>query len=329
MAYTRVRDSSLSGKQRAPIFSCRGDSDYDSYHGSRHGRLRDVPPFLQDRSRCGSTHRLLGIAFFSYGHIYIALGERADHRLLFGLVVPTVLALGALVRGRPELARRLGTILNFGSLVLVATPIYRLALSLFAASSLQMSQVSQEFAGLDERIAEAKMEISPDELPDIYFIVLDEYPSSGSPADFDNDEFVHELEGRGFFVASKARSNYINSRESIPSSLNMKYVDESAAKEHKNQLYRMADTHMLGQILNTLGYQYIHVSSGWLVTSTNSNADLVVDFTPSGRVISGPDAQSLVLVRQSQKIAKQIHYSAPANHRGQALPITCIQHGNS
>ena len=58
VADTRVRDSSLSGKQRAPTFSCRGDSDYDSYHGSRHGRLRDVPPFLQDRSRCGSTHRV-------------------------------------------------------------------------------------------------------------------------------------------------------------------------------------------------------------------------------------------------------------------------------
>ena len=237
---------------------------------------------------------LLGIAFFSYGHIYIALGERADHRLLFGLVVPTVLALGALVRGRPELARRLGTILNFGSLVLLAAPVYQIALPFYAASFPQVDELSRESVGFDRRVAEAKAKFPPDKLRDIYFIVLDEYPRSGSPEHFDNSAFVQELENRGFYVAPQARSNYLYTIFSIPSSLNMRYVGEDNKRDQQetNRLLKQAADHTLGRILKTLGYKYVHVSSGWAVTITNSNADLVVDFTPSGRVISGTDTRA-------------------------------------
>ena len=237
---------------------------------------------------------LLGIAFFSYGHIYVALGERADHRLLFGLGVPIVLGVGALVRGRPELARRLGTILNFGSLVLLAAPVYQIALPFYAASFPQVDELSRESVGFDRRVAEAKAKFPPDKLRDIYFIVLDEYPRSGSPKHFDNSAFLQELENRGFYVAPQARSNYISSILSIPSFLDMEYVgdDSSADDAESRRLFEMADNHRLGRILKTLGYKYVHVSSGWLVTSTNSNADLVVDFTPSGRVISGTDTRA-------------------------------------
>ena len=237
---------------------------------------------------------LLGTAFFSYGHIYIALGERADHRLLFGLVVPTVLALGALVRGRPELARRLGTILNFGSLVLLAAPVYQIALPFYAASFPQVDELSRESVGFDRRVAEAKAKFPPDKLRDIYFIVLDAYPRSGSPEHFDNSAFVQELENRGFYVAPQARSNYLYTISSIPSSLNMRYVGEGNKRDQQetNRLLKQAVDHTLGRILKTLGYKYVHVSSGWAVTSTNSNADLVVDFTPSGRVISGADTRA-------------------------------------
>ena len=237
---------------------------------------------------------LLGIAFFSYGHIYIALGERADDRYLLGLGTSLVLSLGALVSTRPELARRLGTILNFGSLVLLAAPVYQIALPFYAASFPQVDELSRESVGFDRRVAEAKAKFPPDKLRDIYFIVLDEYPRSGSPEHFDNSAFVQELENRGFYVAPQARSNYRRTTFSIPSALNMEYVGDgsSADDAESRRLFEMADNHRLGRILKTLGYKYVHVSSGWLATSTNSNADLVVDFTPSGRVISGTDTRA-------------------------------------
>ncbi len=127
---------------------------------------------------------LLGIAFFSYGHVYLAIGDHADDRYLLGLGVPIVLGVGALVRGRPELARRLGTILNFGSLVLLAAPVYQIALPFYAASFPQVDELSRESVGFDRRVAEAKAKFPPDKLRDIYYIILDKYPRSGSPPEF-------------------------------------------------------------------------------------------------------------------------------------------------
>ena len=70
---------------------------------------------------------LLGIAFFSYGHINVALGDHADDRYLFGLFAPTVLGLGALVLVLPERAQRIGLILNYASLVLAVLPAYQIS----------------------------------------------------------------------------------------------------------------------------------------------------------------------------------------------------------
>ena len=232
---------------------------------------------------------LLGIAFFSYGHIYLALGERADDRYLMGLGASVVVGLGALAVRRAEFARRIGSILSFASVVLLAAPLYQIAVHLYAATPSPTGELSQESVDLDERVAEARARITENELRDIYYIILDKYPRSGSPPEFDNSEFVNELEARGFYVASKARSNYLWTHFSIPSSLNMHYMDyEYLIRGHAahRRLLAQVDDHMLGQILTTIGYRYVHVSSGFEFTETSRNADLVVDFAPSGRLLS-------------------------------------------
>jgi hypothetical protein len=65
--------------------------------------------------------------------------------------------------------------------------------------------------------------------PDIYYIVLDAYGRQDRLREFfgyDNEPFLRELEKRGFFVARKARSNYVQTVLSLGSSLNMTYLDE-------------------------------------------------------------------------------------------------------
>ena len=250
---------------------------------------------------------LLGIAFFSYGHVYIALGDHADDRYLLGLGIPIVLGLLMFVRRRPEPAHKIGTILNFACLALVAVSTYRIAISLLSASSLEIREPSEGFAGLDERVAEAKVQFSGDELRDIYYIILDEYPRSGSPPEFDNSEFVQELESRGFYVAGQARSNYDRSSFSIPSSLNMEYIqDFNEHDQYTSPLLReMADDHNLGRIVKALGYKYLHVSSGYRYTTASRNADLVVDFKPSGRVLSGPDTTSPLLFETVTRLSSR------------------------
>ena len=134
---------------------------------------------------------LLGIAFFSYGHIYLALGERADDRYLMGLGASVVVGLGALAVRRAEFARRIGSILSFASVVLLAAPLYQIAVHLYAATPSPTGELSQESVDLDERVAEARARITENELRDIYYIILDKYPRSGSPPEFDNSD-VHK-----------------------------------------------------------------------------------------------------------------------------------------
>ena len=250
---------------------------------------------------------LLGTAFFSYGHIHTALGEQADDRYLLGLGTSLVLSLGALVSTRPELARRIGTILNFGSLVLLAAPVYQIALPFYAASFPQVDELSRESVGFDRRVAEAKAKFPPDKLRDIYYIILDAYPRSGSPPEFDNSEFVQELESRGFYVAPQARSNYLYTISSIPSSLNMRYVGEDNKRDQQetNRLLKQAVDHTLGRILKVLGYQYVHVSSGWFLTQTSHNADLVVDFTPAGLLLSGDKTEDPFAFKRATSLSSR------------------------
>ena len=230
---------------------------------------------------------LLGTAFFSYGHLHVALGDHADARYLLGLGVPIVLGLGALLGRNANLARKMGMTLNLGSFLLVLLPAYQIATDFYAGSRRQAFDPSDSFPGLDKRLAETRDRLSRDQLRDIYYIILDEYPRSGSPPEFDNGKFLEELEKRGFYIAAEAQSDSPNTVHSIPSSLNMKSADELASSDMR-QLNEIADDHTLGRILKTLGYRYVHVSSGWIMTDTSRNADLIVEFTPSGNVVSKP-----------------------------------------
>jgi hypothetical protein len=64
---------------------------------------------------------------------------------------------------------------------------------------------------------------------DVYYIILDGY-SRGDVLDevfdYDNRPFLTRLESLGFSVADNSRSNYAMTRLSLPSSLNMDYLDD-------------------------------------------------------------------------------------------------------
>ena len=229
---------------------------------------------------------LLGIAFFSFGHIYVGPEDQPDSRHLLGIGIPVIGALAIVLRGRSAFPRKIGRVLNYASVILLAAPLYQLGLAVFAAPDAQDGGVLAQPIVIDERINEVKARLEPDEMPDIYYIILDGYPRSRSPASFDNSEFVGELEDRGFFVDPQARSNYIWTPSSTTSSLNMSYLDTIAhwdsPKPDIFRVYHVMLDHALGRILTDLGYTYMHVSSGWFMTVTNRNADIVVDFTNTG-----------------------------------------------
>ena len=65
--------------------------------------------------------------------------------------------------------------------------------------------------------------------PDVFYILLDGYGREDILTEFynyDNSEFLEGLAEKGFFIASKSRSNYSNTITSLASSINMKYLEE-------------------------------------------------------------------------------------------------------
>jgi hypothetical protein len=168
------------------------------------------------------------LIFFSYGHIYevskgfllydILLGR---HRYLIVLWV-VFYGFGAFVINR-RLTQIEGTtfLLNGVSFLLLVLQVIRL--SVYEIKS----QISYRHA---ETAARTTL-LNPDnleELPDVYLIVLDMYGREDALMahyNYDNHEFVSNLEDLGFYVASCGRSNYSKTVLSLPSQLNMEYVD--------------------------------------------------------------------------------------------------------
>ena len=253
---------------------------------------------------------ILGLAFFSYGHVFEGYGNDADDRFLLGVGLPAVLALGLLLRTSPAFAHHVGRIANLVSIVLVTLPLYQIATISFTTATSPANALSKDFPGITDRIDEVNRLsslIHPSEgKRDIYYIILDAYPRHGSPQSFDNSTFIQDLETRGFYVDPYARSNYPGSVWSILSSLNMTYVDEFPRDDqgilhHYNMEY---NNHNLGGILKALGYSYVHISSGYTLTHANRNADLVVEFTPSG-----PARQDLIAAERIARLQTRFTYS--------------------
>lgn len=234
----------------------------------------------------------LGVAFFSYGHIYTDR-DPPDDRFLLSIGIPLAIGAVLLFRDRPSIAYPIARTMNMASVLLVLLAVLQIGQVLFTGRLQQApdERFLRNFVGLDERISQARANKEAAGLPDIYFVILDEYPRHASPESFDNSEFVEALERRGFFVDPHARSNFTTSAWSISSILNMNYTDEhipyAKTQERLYQIYNAAIDHNLGRIVRALGYKYVHVSSGWYLTESNPRAEMVVSFGPRGQITTG------------------------------------------
>ncbi len=117
---------------------------------------------------------------------------------------------------------------------------------------------------------------NPDNLPDIYYIILDTYARQDTLKEvfgYDNSEFINYLTSKGFYVATKSYSNYPATLQSLPSSLNMDYL---TAEELANQstLVEMWRNSKVSRLLKEKGYRYIAVSSGEFVKGIAKYTDV-------------------------------------------------------
>lgn len=174
--------------------------------------------------------------------------------------------------------------LNVMSLLLVLGNAFYIAWHEYKVS-LTMSKIYQND---DKELA--AIDLKPvrhlNDSPDIYYFILDAFGRSDTLKEiynFDNSSFIDGLKERGFFIPAGSRSNYQMTCLSLPSSLNMQYLDYLEPALGRNSadysvLYRLIQRNKVTSLLKRLGYRYVNVRSGWSPTDYMPNADVNVGF---------------------------------------------------
>lgn len=120
-------------------------------------------------------------------------------------------------------------------------------------------------------------------LPDVFLVVLDGYGRSDVLKErygYDNSDLIQGLKERGFFVAEKARTNYVQTELSLAGTLNLEPVDRlitgpiDTPGGVRGVLDGLIDRSRFAASLKNLGYRYIAVTSGFPSLAFTS-ADLV------------------------------------------------------
>jgi hypothetical protein len=179
-----------------------------------------------------------------------------------------------IVRTRKTL-RNPTIILNVATVLMVVVSLFTIGANEFRRLRSEQECMASD-ATVDLRVSEGQ------ELPDIYYIILDRYAGAATLAEtysLPNGDFLDYLTGKGFYVASESSANYVRTSESLASSLNMEYIDYM--DEKSNDLLPMSErieNNALQRSLKTAGYQFINVGSWWGPTRRNENADMNINY---------------------------------------------------
>jgi hypothetical protein len=208
------------------------------------------------------------ILFFSYGHLYQAFKSISIGSFVLGrhrYLLPAWLVLAAasawLVHRKGDQSLVLPRLVTVFSIIALAMPLSTIALNLGALSAGQFETETE----LPE-IGEGGLDYQPD----IYYIIVDAYARQDILLDrfgYDNSDFIHSLQARGFFVAGQSHSNYIRTIFSLTSSLNLQYLQDMGLdlshRDHRDVLDAYLQHSLAREVLAWQGYEFISMTSSY------------------------------------------------------------------
>ncbi len=222
-------------------------------------------------SKAALATTLLLLLFFTYGHLYSWLKELgaigiqlARHRYLLPAYTLAGGA-GIMLIWRTKIAINATPALNVITLLMLIYPSYQ-TISALLTLELVGNKEASVLAAAENLVLEA-----PEQLPDVYYIILDSHTRSDALLlDFglDNSAFIAELQGLGFYIADCSRSNYTITSNSLASSLNMAYVDAlvqemtAQGSNPEDVWLRIRHSQVRAQ-LEGIGYQTFAFDSGY------------------------------------------------------------------
>ena len=206
------------------------------------------------------------VLFFSYGHFFNVLRDVVIDDLVIGRHRHLLSSFGIIFA--IGVYSILKTKKNFSDFTTIANVI---AIVILLVSVSNMFVYALENSDNDRSVLNDRLNYgdglhtSLDYTPNVYYIILDEYVSSKvlkDIFDFDNQDFISQLNARGFHVAENSHSNYASTFLSLASSLNMEYVnyltDAAGADSANRKLpYQLISDNNIMNIFKSLNYTLV------------------------------------------------------------------------
>jgi hypothetical protein len=231
---------------------------------------------LRDSQKTAFLCSLFFLLYFSYGHLYILIDNKAifgfiigRHRYLLALwLVLFVVGCWAIIKYGSRLGG-LNRLLNLIGLFLVMITAGRIAYLQLRANSLLAN--SREAAQKAQSSKPQLQVTNVENLPDIYYIILDSYTRDDvlrQDFNYDNRPFLKQLNDLGFVIPACARSNYPSTHTSMPAAFNMDYLNTFTLDVNDDEEgFTLSDEYVsnsqVRNYLHELGYKIVSVRSGY------------------------------------------------------------------
>ena len=216
--------------------------------------------FIYKNSSKASFYSLILLfIFLSYGYFYdllneiIFINELSRHRYLVPLILIYLLIQLILLKKKEWELKNFHKIFFMTFLTLIV-------INLFSIISFDLRPSNPLF---ETKNINVKNEYN--DLPDVYHIVLDMYPTEDilkTRFEFDNSQFVNELESLGF-RKEDMRSNYISTMYSIPSTINMKHFHDATQEEinYMHETHYSFNKSVEAYLAKKIGYEIYEIST--------------------------------------------------------------------
>jgi hypothetical protein len=237
---------------------------------------------LGSLSKAGLATAIFLLFFFSYGRLYDALESWGLFTPKHAYLLPSMLFVwGYSVYFIGRAKKNFATTTKVLNVVAVAL----IAINLFNIISYQIGLAGTSADTPEESCTQAPAASNLtelDTLPDIYFIILDEYARSDTIKewyDYDSSWFIEDLEDKGFFVASQSETQSHDTPRCLAQILNMEYLDD---KPWSDATYRKIAYNKVADFLREYDYQYIAFGNWGTVDRRDSymedNTDLYFNY---------------------------------------------------
>ena len=226
---------------------------------------------LKDSKKAALIVSIGLVLFFTYGHFYNILKGFTildevigRHRYLIipfilGIIIPTYF----IIKSKIDF-QNITKIVNGISIVLVV-------LVLINITIFGMTEI-ESYSTIHYEPSDDPIELqNTHNTPDVYYIILDEYggPETMKYLNYDNSQFYEFLKEKKFIISEKSTSNYPMTHFSIPSTMNMEYVNDLSnilGKDSKTYLplREMLYNSQVIKNFKSLGYDIVIFESGFV-----------------------------------------------------------------